>query len=159
MRHPEKRRRNSTPFGQRLDQVRDRLRMRHYSVRTEQAYVSWIRRFVPANGKRHPGQMGQAEVEAFLTRPATVGQMSAGTQNHALAALLFLYGEVLRIELPWMENLVRAKRPRRIPVVLSREEACMPRHILAGSSRLASPCPAPHPCLRWSPATRRPSTP
>ncbi|KTF29736.1 recombinase XerD [Xanthomonas vesicatoria] len=105
-----------------LDQVRDRLRVRHYSLRTEQAYLSWIRRFILASGRRHPAQMGQAEVEAFLTRLATDGQVSAGTQNQALAALLFLYREVLRIELPWMENLVRAKRPRRIPVVLSREE-------------------------------------
>ncbi len=105
-----------------LDQVRDRLRVRHYSLRTEQAYLSWIRRFILASGKRHPAQMGQAEVDAFLTRLATDGQVSAGAQNQALAALLFLYREVLRIELPWMENLVRAKRPRRIPVVLSREE-------------------------------------
>lgn len=88
---------------------------------TEQAYVSWIRRFILANGKRHPGKMGQAEVEAFLTRLATDGQVSAGMQNQALGALLFLYREVLRAELPWMENLVRAKRPGRIPVVLSRE--------------------------------------
>lgn len=105
-----------------LDQVRDRLRVRHYSLRTEQAYLSWIRRFILASGKCHPAQMGQAEVDAFLTRLATDGQVSAGTQNQALAALLSLYREVLRIEQPWMENLVRAKRPRRIPVVLSREE-------------------------------------
>lgn len=110
------------PAPRLLDQVRGRLRVRHYSVRTEQAYVAWIRRFILANGKRHPAQMGQAEVEAFLTRLATEGQVSAGTQNQALAALLFLYREVLGAELPWMENLVRAKRPRRIPVVLSREE-------------------------------------
>lgn len=87
-----------------LDQVRDRLRVRHYSLRTEQAYLSWIRRFILASDKRHPAQMGQAEVEAFLTRLATEGQVSAGTQNQALAALLFLYREVLRIELPWMET-------------------------------------------------------
>ncbi|NIK63434.1 hypothetical protein FHR48_000946 [Xanthomonas arboricola] len=99
-----------------LDQVRDRLRLRHYSLRTEQAYISWIRRFILASGNRHPAQMGQADVEAFLTRLATDGRVSAGTQNQALAALLFLYREVLRIELPWMENLVRAKRPRCIPV-------------------------------------------
>jgi integron integrase len=105
-----------------LDQVRGRLRLRHYSLRTEQAYVGWIRRFILANGKQHPARMGQAEVEAFLTNLATQGQVSAGTQNQALAALLFLYHEVLGMELPWMENLVRAKRPRRIPVVLSVEE-------------------------------------
>ncbi len=101
-----------------LEQVRGRLRLRHYSLRTEQAYVGWIRRFILANGKRHPARMGQAEVEAFLTDLATRGQVSAGTQNQALAALLFLYRKVLGMELPWMENLVRAKRPRRIPVVL-----------------------------------------
>lgn len=105
-----------------LEQVRARLRVKHYSLRTEQAYVNWIRRFVIANGRRHPREMARAEVEAFLTRLATDGQVSAGTQNQALAALLFLYREVLDIELPWMEGLVRAKRPRRLPVVLSREE-------------------------------------
>ncbi|RZA26521.1 MAG: integron integrase, partial [Proteobacteria bacterium] len=115
-----------------LDQVRDRLRVRHYSLRTEQAYLSWIRRFILASGKRHPAQMGQAEVEAFLTRLATDGQVSAGTQNQALAALLFLYREVLRIELPWMENLVRAKRPRRIPVVLARAEVARLLAVLEG---------------------------
>ncbi len=105
-----------------LEQVRARLRVKHYSVRTEQAYVAWIRRFVIANGRRHPREMAQAEVEAFLTGLATEGQVSAGTQNQALAALLFLYREVLEVELPWMEGLVRAKRPRRLPVVLSRDE-------------------------------------
>ncbi len=105
-----------------LEQVRARLRVKHYSVRTEQAYVAWIRRFVIANGRRHPREMAQAEVEAFLTGLATEGQVSAGTQNQALAASLFLYREVLEVELPWMEGLVRAKRPRRLPVVLSRDE-------------------------------------
>ncbi|UNU01140.1 phage integrase N-terminal SAM-like domain-containing protein [Xanthomonas translucens pv. translucens] len=85
-----------------LDQVRGGLRLRHYSLRTEQAYVGWIRRFILANGKRHPVQMGRAEVEAFLTELATRGQVSAGTQNQALAALLFLYRDVLGVELPWM---------------------------------------------------------
>lgn len=105
-----------------LDQVRARLRLRHYSLRTEQAYVAWIRRFVLANGRRHPRGLGLVEVEAFLSGLATQGRVSAGTQNQALSALLFLYREVLDIELPWMEGLVRAKRPRRIPVVLSQEE-------------------------------------
>lgn len=105
-----------------LDQVRQRLRVKHYSVRTEQAYVGWIRRFILANGKRHPRDMGEREVEAFLTILATRGNVAAGTQNQALSALLFLYREVLKLELPWMESVVRAKRPRRIPVVLSREE-------------------------------------
>ena len=105
-----------------LDQVRARLRLKHYSLRTEQAYVGWIRRFILASGKRHPRDMGAAEVEAFLSTLATAGQVAAGTQNQALSALLFLYREVLSIELPWMETIVRAKRPQRVPVVLSRDE-------------------------------------
>ena len=105
-----------------LDQVRARLRLKHYSLRTEQAYVGWIRRFVLANDKRHPREMGAAEVEGFLSMLATRGEVAAGTQNQALSALLFLYREVLSIELPWMETIVRAKRPQRVPVVLSRDE-------------------------------------
>jgi integron integrase len=105
-----------------LQQVRERVRLRHYSIRTEQAYVSWIRRFILANGKRHPRDMGAIEVERFLTRLAVEGRVAAGTQNQALSALLFLYREVLGVELPWMEEVVRAKRPRRIPAVLTREE-------------------------------------
>lgn len=105
-----------------LDQVREAVRVRHYSRRTEQAYVAWIRRFILANGKRHPRSLGGPEVTAFLTRLATDHDVAPGTQNQALAALLFLYREVLGVELPWMEDVVRAKRPRRIPTVLSRDE-------------------------------------
>jgi integron integrase len=105
-----------------LDQVHARLRLKHYSLRTEQAYIGWIRRFILANDKRHPRDMGVAEVEGFLSTLATRGQVASGTQNQALSALLFLYREVLSIELPWMETIVRAKRPQRIPVVLSRDE-------------------------------------
>ena len=111
-----------------LDQVRARLRVRHYSLRTEQAYVSWIRRFILANGKRHPRELEGRHVEAFLTGLATRGRVAAATQNQALAALLFLYREVLQVELPWMESVVRAKRPRRLPVVLSQAEV---RRLLA----------------------------
>ncbi|HEY8585499.1 MAG TPA: integron integrase [Rhodanobacter sp.] len=105
-----------------LDQVRARLRVKHYSIRTEQAYVGWIRRFILASGKRHPRDMGVAEVEAFLSGLAVHGKVAAGTQNQALSALLFLYREVLSVELPWMGSVVRAKRPQRVPVVLSRDE-------------------------------------
>jgi integron integrase len=105
-----------------LDEVRGRLRVRHYSLRTEQAYLGWIRRFIHANGKRHPRDLGGREVEAFLTRLATRGNVAAGTQNQALSALLFLYREVLQQDLPWMSDIVRAKRPRRLPVVLTRDE-------------------------------------
>jgi integron integrase len=105
-----------------FDEVRRRLRLKHYSLSTERVYLQWIRRFILANGKRHPRDMGGPEVERFLSALAVVGNVAASTQNQALAALLFLYREVLRIELPWMENVVRAKRPQRVPTVLSREE-------------------------------------
>jgi integron integrase len=112
-----------------MEQVRGRLRLKHYSLRTEQAYLGWIRRFILANGKRHPREMCGREVEAFLTRLATHGHVAAGTQNQALSALLFLYREVLGQELPWLDSVVHAKRPRRLPVVLTRDEV---RRLLAG---------------------------
>ena len=105
-----------------LEQVRARCRLKHYSIRTERVYLYWIRRFIVENGKRHPRDMGAVEVEAFLSRLATRDDVAASTQNQALSALLFLYRQVLDIELPWMESVVRAKRPQRVPVVLSREE-------------------------------------
>ena len=105
-----------------MDRVRARCRVRHYSRRTEQAYLAWVWRFIRACGGRHPRHLGQVEIEGFLTRLATEGKVAASTQNQALAALLFLYREVLVIDLPWMENLVRAKGPRRVPVVLSVDE-------------------------------------
>jgi integron integrase len=105
-----------------LDEVRRVLRVKHYSLRTEHVYVGWIRRFVLANGKRHPREMGGAEVERFLSQLAVRGRVAASTQNQALSALLFLYREVLGIELPWLHNVTRAKRPQHLPVVLSRDE-------------------------------------
>ena len=105
-----------------LDQVRERLRLKHYSIRTEQQYVQWVRRFVLFHDKRHPVEMGAAEVEAFLTHLAVEGHVAAATQNQALSALLFLYREVLEINLPWLDKVVRAKRPARLPVVLTRQE-------------------------------------
>jgi integron integrase len=106
-----------------LDQVRAACRARHYSLRTERAYVGWVRRYVLANGKRHPRELGQAEINAFLTRLAVEGRVAASTQNQALSALLFLYRNVLGMDrLPWLEGVVRAKHPSRIPVVLSRGE-------------------------------------
>lgn len=110
------------PTPRLLDEVRARLRVRHYSLRTEQAYVGWIRRFIVANGKRHPRDLGARQVEGFLSALATQGNVAAGTQNQALSALLFLYREVLQQELPWMTEVIRAKRPRRLPVVLTRGE-------------------------------------
>lgn len=105
-----------------LDQVRERIRLKHYSIRTETAYVHWVKRFILFHGKRHPADMGAFEVEAFLTHLAVTGNVSASTQNQALSALLFLYKEVLAMDLPWLEDVVRAKRPQRLPVVLTRTE-------------------------------------
>jgi integron integrase len=109
--------------GPRLfEEVRRVLRLKHYSMRTEVVYLGWIRRFIVANGRRHPRSMGAPDVERFLSSLAVDGQVAASTQNQALSALLFLYKEVLGIELPWMEEVTRAKRPRRLPTVLSRAE-------------------------------------
>ncbi|MGH8523839.1 MAG: integron integrase [Gammaproteobacteria bacterium] len=105
-----------------LDQVRDVVRRRHYSIRTEQAYIHWIKRFILFHGKRHPRQMGAREVEAFLTHLAVAQKVSASTQNQALNALVFLYHHVLLQELGTIENVERAKRPVRLPVVLTVEE-------------------------------------
>lgn len=112
----------TTPQPKLLDQVRDRLRVKHYSIRTETQYLQWIRRFILFHGKRHPREMGAVEVEAFLTHLAVAGRVAAATQNQALSALLFLYREVLNIDLPWLDKVVRAKQPQRLPVVLTRQE-------------------------------------
>lgn len=119
-----------------LDQVRARVRRLGLAIRTEIVYVDWIRRFILANGKRHPREMGSREVEWFLTGLATKGKVAASTQNQALSALLFLYREVLGQELPWMENIRRAKRPERLPVVLTRDEVYRILEHLSGTSHL-----------------------
>ncbi len=95
-----------------LDQVRDKIRVKHYSIRTETQYLHWIKRFIFFHGKQHPRDLGAAEVEAFLSHLATEGNVSASTQNQALSALLFLYREVMGIGLPWMDTMVRAKKPQ-----------------------------------------------
>jgi integron integrase len=105
-----------------LDQVRGRLRVGHYSVRTEEQYVHWIKRFILFHGKRHPREMGAPEVEAFLTHLAVNGKLAASSQNQAKSALLFLYREVLKQELPWLSGVVRAKNRNHLPVVLTVEE-------------------------------------
>ncbi len=102
--------------------MRDRLRVKHYSIRTETQYLQWIKRFILFHDKRHPREMGAVEVEAFLTHLAVAGRVAAATQNQALSALLFLYREVLNIDLPWLDKVVRAKQPQRLPVVLTRQE-------------------------------------
>lgn len=105
-----------------LDQVAARIRVKHYSRRTEQAYVDWIKRFILHFDKTHPKEMGVAEVEAFLTHLAVARNVSASTQNQAKSAILFLYKEVLNIELPWLDNVTQAKTPQRLPVVLTQAE-------------------------------------
>ena len=106
-----------------LDRVRNKIRLKHYSIRTEKAYVSWIKRFILFHNKQHPNEMGRAEIEAFLTDLAVKGNVSASTQNQAFNALLFLYKQVLNINV-FDEGVdaLRAKRPRRLPTVLSTEE-------------------------------------
>lgn len=112
-----------------LDQMRERIRVKHYSIRTEKVYCEWVKQFIRFHQYRHPVEMGAPEVEVFLTDLAVRRKVSASTQNQALAALLFLYREVLQIDLPWLKDVVRAKRPQRLPVVLSVEEV---RSVLAG---------------------------
>lgn len=105
-----------------MDRLRAALRVKHYSLSTERTYVQWVRRYILFHGKRHPADMGAAEVEAYLSHLAVQGQVSASTQNQALAALLFLYHHVLGVDLPWLDQLTRAKRSRRVPAVLSQQE-------------------------------------
>lgn len=105
-----------------LDRLRDRIRLKHYSIRTEHAYADWVRRFILFHGKRHPCELGAQEVEAFLTHLAVERRVSASTQNQAKSALLFLYKDVLDAELPWLKNVTGAKSPQRLPVVLNRNE-------------------------------------
>ncbi len=119
-----------------LERVRAAIRARHYSTRTEKAYVAWIRRYIVFNQMRHPDQMGAAEVTCFLSHLATQGKVSASTQNQALSALLFLYRDLLRRELAGLEEVVRAKGPVRLPLVLSRDEVTAILRRLQGAPRL-----------------------
>jgi integrase len=105
-----------------LEGVRDVIRRKHYSIRTEQAYIDWIKRFIIYHGKRHPGEMAEEEVAGFLTHLARDLNVAASTQNQALSALLFLYKEVLKHEIGWLQKVERAKKPPKLPVVLSRGE-------------------------------------
>jgi integron integrase len=122
-----------------LDQVRERVRYLHYSLRTEQAYVHWIRAFVRFHGcRQHPREMGAAEVEAFLTWLAAERQVAASTHGQALSALLFLYQKVLGLELPWMQSIGRPRRQPRLPTVLSRGEVARTLAQLVGTHRLVA---------------------
>lgn len=120
-----------------LDQVRTAIRTRHYSLRTEQAYVHWIKRYIYFHGKRHPLDMGATEIEAFLSALASDRGVAASTQNQALAALLFLYKEVLDRDLPWLEGITRAKHSKHLPTVLTQAEtAALLRHLPADTNGL-----------------------
>ena len=105
-----------------LDQMRLVLRLKHLSIRTEHAYINWAKRFIVFHDKRHPMEMGAPEVTAFLTSLAVRDRVAASTQNQALNALLFLYRQILDVQLPWLDDIVRAKRPQHLPVVLTRDE-------------------------------------
>jgi integron integrase len=116
--------------------VRNKLRTNHYSYRTEQQYLAWIRRFILHHGKRHPREMSGAEVEQFLSHLAIERKVSASTQNQALSAILFLYRQVFEIELPWLTNITRARKPARLPVVLSRQQVQILLNHVDGRFRL-----------------------
>jgi len=119
-----------------LDQVRERIRYLHYSLSTERTYLYWVRFFIRWHGLKHPRDMGARQVEAFLSMLATERKVSAATHNQALSALLFLYREVLDVELPWLENINRPSNPKRIPSVLTREEVAAVLTLLDEPMRL-----------------------
>jgi integron integrase len=119
-----------------LAQVRNKIRVKHYSIRTEQAYLDWIKRFIRFHGLRHPATLGAPQIEAFLTHLAVDRHVAAGTQNQAKSALLFLYREVLAVELEWLDNVTRARAPVRVPVVLTRDEVHRVLLRLKGTHRL-----------------------
>ena len=119
-----------------LDRVRQTIRTRHYSPRTEEAYVHWIRRYILFHGKKHPSTMGAPDISTFLTWLAVERQVGASTQNQALSAVLFLYKHVLGIEMGAVPSVVRARTPERLPVVLSREEIAAILKRLTGTMRL-----------------------
>ena len=119
-----------------IPSVRDAIRARHYSRRTEEAYVGWIKRYIFFHNKRHPGSMGADEVNAFLTSLAVDGRVSASTQGQALSALLFLYRHVLRDPLPWLDDIIRAYRPQRVPTVMTPDEVRALLARLTGTPKL-----------------------
>ncbi len=118
-----------------LDRVRDAIRLKHYALSTEKTYVSWIKRFILFHDKRHPKDMGVPEIEAFLTHLAVDQHVAASTQNQALSALLFLYREVLKKDLEGSIDAIRAKRPKRLPTVLTKEEVRKVIGYLSGTHR------------------------
>ena len=121
-----------------LEQMRSAIRARHYSRATERAYVLWVRRLVRFHGMRHPNELGPGEITAFLTDLAERGRVSESTQTQALSGILFLYRSVLRRDIGWLDGLVRAKAPERLPVVLTRDEVGIVLDAMRGTSRLAA---------------------
>jgi integrase len=121
-----------------LDRIRMAVRTRHYSIRTEDAYVAWARRYILFHGKKHPSAMGAEEVNAFLTHLAVEKNVSASTQSQALSALLFLYQQVLREDVGWIDDVVRSERPKRLPVVFTREEVVRVLGAMSGTERLVA---------------------
>ena len=121
-----------------LDQVRHAVRARHYSKRTEQTYVDWIKRFILFHARRHPSEMAESEINQLLTELAVNKKVSASTQNQALSAILFLYQHVLKKPLEWINPAVRAKKPKRLPVVLTREEVKSIIDVMEGAPKLVA---------------------
>ena len=119
-----------------LDQVREKIRLKHYSIRTEQAYVDWIKRYILFHGKRHPQEMSKREVEQFLSYLVVERNVVVFIQNQVLSAILFLYKEVLEQDIGWLDNVERAKRPARLPVVLTATEVRAVLAHLEGRHRL-----------------------
>jgi len=119
-----------------LDQMRNVIRLKHMSLRTEEAYVSWVKRFILFHDKRHPADMGADDIRAFLTHLAVHGKVAASTQNGALNALVFLYCQVLKQPFPDLEGIERAKRPKRIPTVFTADEMQALLAQLSGTPRL-----------------------
>ncbi|MGH8064661.1 MAG: phage integrase N-terminal SAM-like domain-containing protein [Candidatus Entotheonellia bacterium] len=119
-----------------LDHVRDAIRLKHYSIRTEESYVTWIKRYIFFHNKRHPNEMGSAAIEAFLTYLAVHQKVAASTQNRALSALLFLYRDVLKKPLDLPIDAIRAKKPKRLPTGLTKEEALEVIERLSGTHQL-----------------------
>lgn len=126
------------PSPKLLDQMRAQLRVMHYAIRTEDAYVDWAKRFILFHRKRHPRDMGPREVAAFLSHLAVSRNVSASTQNQAKAAVLFLYRHVLGVDMPWLEDVVIAKVPQRLPVVLTHQEVRSLLHELSGTTALVT---------------------
>jgi len=140
-----------------LDQLRERIRALHYSLRTEEAYVYWCRAFIRFHRLRHPAEMGGPEVEAFLTWLASERGVSVSTHRQALSALLFLYGKVLGVQLPWMDTIARPQPRRRLPVVLSAQEVAAVLALMEGRKTCVIACShgwsAPSASARSAPRT------